>query len=109
MMSILILSRLGKQNPALAISIGLLCDIIIANDSGPIHAAAALGIPTIGIFGPTNPENHKPFSTNSDFMIKSDLFCIICNKLVCPYNHECMLELDPKEFVIKAKKLLGVV
>ena len=85
------------------------CDLVIANDSGPMHAAAALGIPTIGIFGPTNPENHKPFSTNSDFMIKSDLFCIICNKLVCPYNHECMLELDPKEFVIKAKKLLGVV
>ena len=85
------------------------CNLVIANDSGPMHAAAALGIPTIGIFGPTNPENHKPFSTNSDFMIKSDLFCIICNKLVCPYNHECMLELDPIEFVIKAKRLLGVV
>ena len=85
------------------------CDLIIANDSGPMHVAAALGIPTIGIFGPTNPENHKPFLANSDYVIKSDLHCIICNKLICPYNHECMLELNPKEFVMKAKKLLSLV
>ena len=85
------------------------CDLIIANDSGPMHVAAALGIQTIGIFGPTNPENHKPFLANSDYVIKSDLHCIICNKLICPYNHECMLELNPKEFVMKAKKLLSLV
>ena len=84
------------------------CDLIIANDSGPMHSAAAMNIPTIGIFGPTNPENHRPFLSNSDFVIKSDLHCIICNKLVCPYKHECMLELDPKEFVTKAKRLLDL-
>ncbi|MCW8816961.1 MAG: glycosyltransferase family 9 protein [Ignavibacteriaceae bacterium] len=106
-----------KPNPLIAPSTsfgelsGLIekCDLIVANDSGPMHVAAALGIPTIGIFGPTNPENHRPFSSNSDFVIKSDLHCIICNKLVCPYKHECMLELDPKEFATKAKKLLGFV
>ena len=106
-----------KPNPLIAPSTsfgelsGLIekCDLVIANDSGPMHVAAALGIPTIGIFGPTNPENHKPYSSNSDFVIKSDLHCIICNKLVCPYKHECMLELDPKEFATKAKKLLGLV
>lgn len=85
------------------------CDLIIANDSGPMHVAAALGIPTIGIFGPTNPENHRPFSDKSDFVIKRNLHCIICNKLICPYNHECMKELNPDEFVIKSKKLLNLV
>jgi lipopolysaccharide heptosyltransferase II len=84
------------------------CDLIIANDSGPMHAAAALGIPTIGIFGPTNPENHRPFSKNSDYVIKSDLHCIICNKLVCPYNHECMTLLDSKDIVLKSKRLLNL-
>ncbi len=83
------------------------CDLIIANDSGPMHAAAALKIPTIGIFGPTNPENHKPYSTNSSYVIKSDLHCIICNKLVCPYNHECMKELDPEVFIPIVKTLLN--
>jgi lipopolysaccharide heptosyltransferase II len=84
------------------------CNLVIANDSGPMHVAAALNIPTIGILGPTNPENHRPYSSKSDFVIKNDLFCIICNKLVCPYNHECMKELDPGEIVNKAKRLLNI-
>ena len=70
------------------------CDLIIANDSGPMHVAAALGKPTLGIFGPTDPEAHRPFSEMSSYVIHSDLHCIICTKLVCPYNHECMLELS---------------
>jgi heptosyltransferase III len=69
------------------------CDLIIANDSGPMHVSAALGKPTLGIFGPTDPKAHRPFSENSSYVIHSDLHCIICTKLVCPYNHECMTEL----------------
>ena len=76
------------------------CDLVIANDSGPMHAAAALNIPTIGIFGPTDPEAHRSYSDNSSFVIKSDLHCIKCTKLVCPFNHECMLEL-PVESVME--------
>lgn len=82
------------------------CHLIIANDSGPMHIAAALGIPTIGIFGPTNPKAHGPYSPNSDYVIKEDLHCIICNKLECPYNHECMQQLPVEEVVMKMQKLL---
>jgi heptosyltransferase III len=74
-------------------------NLVIANDSGPMHISAALGIPTLGIFGPTDPASHRPYSTNSDYVIKEDLFCIICNKLKCPYGHECMFEL-PVEIVL---------
>ena len=70
------------------------CNIILANDSGPMHIAAALNIPTIGIFGPTDPKAHGPYSENSTYVIKEDLFCIICNLLKCPYHHECMLQLS---------------
>ena len=82
------------------------CDLIIANDSGPMHIAAALGIPTLGIFGPTNPKNHGPYSENSTYVIKEDLFCIICNKLECPYKHECMLQLS-NEKVLEAVEKIG--
>lgn len=75
------------------------CSLVIANDSGPMHISAALGKPTLGIFGPTNPVAHGPYSPVSDYVIKEDLFCIICNKLVCPYKHECMVEL-PVELVL---------
>jgi ADP-heptose:LPS heptosyltransferase len=82
------------------------CNLIIANDSGPMHISAALGIPTIGIFGPTNPKAHGPYSENSAYVIKEDLFCIICNKLECPYNHECMLQLSEDKVLEAVKKLL---
>jgi lipopolysaccharide heptosyltransferase II len=70
------------------------CNVVLANDSGPMHIAAALKIPTLGIFGPTNPKAHGPYSENSTYVYKEDLFCITCNLLECPYHHECMLQLD---------------
>lgn len=81
------------------------CDLVIANDSGPMHISAALGIPTLGIFGPTNPVAHRPYSVNSDYVIKKDLHCIICNKLTCPFDHECMKELPVDEVIQKVEKL----
>jgi len=83
------------------------CDIVIANDSGPMHIAAALGVPTLGIFGPTNPKAHGPYSPNSDYVIKEDLHCIICNKLECPYDHECMTQLPVEKVLSKFENLFN--
>lgn len=83
------------------------CSLVIANDSGPMHIAAALKIPILGIFGPTDPNDFAPYSENSDVILKDDLFCITCNKLVCPYNHECMFQLSVDAVVKKSLKLLG--
>ena len=85
------------------------CDIIIANDSGPMHVSAALGKPTLGIFGPTDPKAHRPFAENSSYVIHSELHCIICTKLVCPYNHECMLELPMQKVMEEFDKLVKVI
>jgi len=85
------------------------CDLIIANDSGPMHAAAALGKPALGIFGPTDPEAHRPFTENSSFVIHSELDCIMCTKLVCPYNHECMLELPNEKVMTEFDKLVKFI
>lgn len=82
------------------------CDLIIANDSGPMHTAAALGKPTLGIFGPTDPIAHRPYSKNSSYVIHSELHCIVCTKLVCPYNHECMLELPIEKVMKEVDKLI---
>lgn len=83
------------------------CDLIIANDSGPMHIAAALGVKTLGIFGPTNPKAHGPYSQNSDYIIKDDLHCIICNKLICPFQHECMRELKVEVIIKKVSSLIN--
>ncbi len=81
------------------------CNLIIANDSGPMHISAALGVPTLGLFGPTDPQKHGPFSSNSDHSIVSNLHCIICNRLVCPYKKECFHQMDVKIIVDKSKQL----
>lgn len=85
------------------------CDLIIANDSGPMHAAAALGKPTLGIFGPTDPNAHRPYSYSSSFVINSELHCIKCTKLVCPYKHECMLELPIEKVITEFEKLIKFI
>jgi len=81
------------------------CEIIIANDSGPMHIAVALGIPVLGIFGPTDPKGHGPYSANSSYVIKEDLFCIICNRLECPYNHECMKDLPDQKILSEFERI----
>lgn len=85
------------------------CDLIIANDSGPMHVSAALGKPTLGIFGPTDPLAHRPYSEKSSYVIHSELHCIKCTKLVCPYNHECMLELPVEKVMNEIEKLMKFV
>jgi len=82
------------------------CNLVIANDSGPMHLSSAIGIPTIGLFGPTDPKKHGPYSENSDIVFKSDLHCITCNKLKCPFNKECFTLMEIDEIISKAIKLL---
>ena len=83
------------------------CNLIVANDSGPMHISAALGKPTLGIFGPTNPKAHGPYSPVSDYVIKDDLFCIVCNNLVCAYKHECMTQLPVEKVIEKVNKIFS--
>jgi len=85
------------------------CDIIIANDSGPMHIAAALGKPVLGIFGPTDFVGHGPYSPDSGYVLKEELFCIICNKLECPYNHECMKELPDEKIMAEFERIGGTL
>lgn len=81
------------------------CSLVIANDSGPMHIAAALDIPTIGLFGPTDPTRHGPYGPRGRVVIKRDLHCIICNALTCPYGHECFLQLPVDDLLARAGEL----
>lgn len=82
------------------------CNILIANDSGPMHISTALGTPTLSLHGPTDPKLQGPYGSKHEWINKSDLHCIICNKLECPYNHECFLELDVDDVLLKVDRLI---
>jgi heptosyltransferase II len=67
----------------------------ISNDSGLLHVAAALGIPTVGIFGPTSPWHWAPLNPLAATVeTASPLACRPCHKPVCRLgHHNCMREI----------------
>ena len=69
---------------------------MITNDSGPMHAAAALGKPVVALFGPTDPRRTGPY-LQQDQVLKSSLPCAPCMKPRCRQLRpmECLFEIHP--------------
>ncbi|MGO9613375.1 MAG: lipopolysaccharide heptosyltransferase I [Dissulfurispiraceae bacterium] len=76
------LSMAGKTDLKELISIIRGASYVISNDSGPMHIAAALGIPVIALFGPTNPVRTGPYGSNHT-IITSEIDCAPCYKKKC--------------------------
>jgi len=72
------------------------CRLVVANDSGPMHISAAVGTPTVGIFGPTNSKLQGPYGESHEVARKEGLACLGCNKLECR-SLDCMNLLSTKE------------
>jgi heptosyltransferase-2 len=70
--------------------------LFVTNDSGPMHIANALKIPVVAIFGPTDPRVTGPFQQPSA-VIKKDVPCWPCLYRSCPYDHRCMMKIEPEE------------
>jgi lipopolysaccharide heptosyltransferase II len=73
-----------------------LCDLMVTNDTGPMHAAAALGKPVIALFGPTEPRRTGPYGQLEN-VLRIDLPCSPCFKNYCAYEKpdECMNAISP--------------
>ncbi len=82
------------------------CAFVISNDSGPMHIAAAVGVPVLGIFGPTNPALQGPYGSMHHTVRKENLDCLGCNLTKCPIGHPCMLELSVDSVMIGVERLL---
>jgi len=69
-----------------------LCRVLLTNDTGPMHLAAALKIPVIAIFGSTSPELTGPISSNElhHQILKSNAPCSPCFLRECPIDFRCM-------------------
>jgi heptosyltransferase II len=66
--------------------------VVVSNDSGPMHLAAAVGTPVVSIFGPTDPGRTGPTGVPSEVLDRY-VFCSPCYLKECPYRHECMREI----------------
>jgi len=70
------------------------CSLMVTNDSGPMHIAAAMGTPVVGIFGPTNPRLQGPYGDRTTTVRNETLDCLGCNLVECPIGNPCMKDLD---------------
>jgi heptosyltransferase-2 len=66
-----------------------LTSLMITNDSGPMHMGAALGIPTVAVFGSTDAEVTRP-SGPWTHVVKHEVSCSPCLLRECPIDHRCM-------------------
>ncbi len=102
---------LMKNKPVIAVGLSLdklaglisTFKLLVANNSGPLHMAAALGVATVSTMGPTVPHLWHPQGKNH-IVIRRDLSCSPCNKAVC-LSHQC-LELVSVEEMEEAVELL---
>ena len=86
------------------------CELCISCDSGPMHIAAAVGTPTIALFGPTDPLRHRPYGVNHT-IIEKPVYCRPCYKTYCHRKDEpnvCMNEITVQEVVNEITRKLRI-
>jgi heptosyltransferase II len=96
------------------------CRSFVSNDSGAMHLAAAVGVPVVAIFGPTNERETSPLpiappvgaaegtpGQRSHAIVATDVWCRPCMLRECPLDHGCMTRIDVPR--VKAEVMKQVV
>ena len=97
----------GETTMAQLIGLLACCDLLVSNDTGPAHIAAALGRPTLTIFGPTNEWETAPTGARAALIRAEGIECARCMHRDCPIDHRCMTRLGVEVVVERAAELLN--
>ena len=86
-----------------------LSDLMVTNDTGPMHVAAALGTPAVALLGPTEPRRTGPYR-QLDHVLQLNLPCVPCFKPRCAYAKpcECLRALPPSAVFDAVQKRLAM-
>jgi heptosyltransferase-2 len=98
--------------PAKGLTLGSLkeivrrCDLMVTNDTGPRHIAAAFDVPVVTIFGPTHPEWSETWFAK-ERKVATKVYCGPCQKKKCPLDHRCLTRISPAMVFDESVQLLG--
>ena len=81
-------------------------DLMVTNDTGPRHIAAAFDVPVVTVFGPTHPQWTEIYYAK-ERQVAVKVFCGPCQKKTCPLDHRCMTRVTPGMVFDASAELLG--
>jgi len=84
------------------------CDLVIGVDTGPLHLAAALGVPVVGLYGPKDPAIYAPWDARTGAaapLVRRPVYCSPCNRRTCT-NIICMPAIQVGDVVAAARDSL---
>jgi heptosyltransferase-2 len=95
----------GQTTLAQFIDLAARCELFLTNDSGAMHIASALGVPTIAVFGATDNAATGPTGPNAR-VVRQPVECSPCLLRECPIDHRCMSRVSADRVVKEALALL---
>ncbi|MBI4375317.1 MAG: glycosyltransferase family 9 protein [Elusimicrobia bacterium] len=99
-------SLAGKLNFEELAGVLTWADLLLSNNTGPVHVAAAVGTPIIDLYALTDPQ-HTPWKVPARVLFH-DVPCKFCYKSVCPQSHnDCLRKIPPESIVEAARELLA--
>ncbi|MEO8027050.1 MAG: lipopolysaccharide heptosyltransferase II [Bryobacteraceae bacterium] len=95
----------GQTSLGQYISLAAACRAYLTNDSGAMHIASALGVPTVAVFGATDHVGTGPTGANAA-IVREQVECSPCLKRECPIDHRCMTRVSAARVAETALTLL---
>lgn len=98
----------GRTTLTEVVDLAARCLAVVSNDSGPMHIAAATGVPVVAIYGSTTPDFTPPL-TQRKFVHYLRLECSPCFERTCPLIHyNCLRQITPQAVRASLKELTGI-
>jgi ADP-heptose:LPS heptosyltransferase len=110
-----VLSAMEEQAVDLSGKLGLLelaalfetCNVMVTNDTGPMHLAAAMGLPVVALFGPGRPGRYGPYgSEGTHSVIRHPVVCSPCTEFEC-IDRDCLRMIEPQEVLGRVEEHLS--
>ena len=100
----------GKLTVAETAAVLSVCKRVVSNDTLILHLAEAMGVPTVGLFGPTDPAHYRPLGARSTYIWGGEkLVCSPCHRdgyfPPCRFRHRCMTGLSVESVFQKVEEL----